>query len=623
MPMAMDAVPLTSASCNWEERGSIERPRVGPRALGLVAALALTALLSLLILPGPARWGGVQPQGIDAALERRSPHTGGSVQSLGARLWESSGSQGTGARGVPLAVLRESRPIESSTADLGVEALERRPVRGLLQAVAPQEASAWAAPPPKPTPKPKPTAGGDLPAASQQSAVPKVARAAPPASPAAPPAVPAMASQSTALLPSPATAPTPALTPAPSSAPTPTLTPASTTRPTPCLVFEGWRLAPATAGSGAYGAFSWEACLDFCVADKDCRQVAFSKEGRTCQPGSKVSFADVDDLGGRNLAFVSAHCPDGGASVQIDAAQASTWSAQGSHGDAVQAPQVPANAVPPPETSSQPSETSSPPPETSSRATIMTQQLAGSSLFCVTLFAPGQGDLVRGHKAAGVGVFGCDDYALYSSSAVELGDADVRVLGVDPEALQSLSRPASAGDVFVALWHAIVADGAFRAQDWTVRSDPDCLLLPERLRGVIRERALEGASRSVSLRTSLVACPELSWAPLEVLSSAAVEAVERCGAACGPGGAGRYGGLQVSLGAAQVVVERRGDLLGAGGCVGADSPDAHRCSSRAAAFHPQDSTAELQECLQEARAADAALPMTPDNAAQYERTWRQ
>lgn len=594
----MDAVPLTSAGCNgFGEPSSVERPRAGPTARGLGAALALAALLSLLVarLPRPAGWGGARPQ-----------------EAPGARLWESGGPQGTDAQSlgpaVPLALLRESRQIRGL---LPAAARESGPLRGLPPAAAPQKglASAWPATPPKLTP----IASGDPLAASQQLAVPEVALAAPLSSPAATPAVLAIAPTSTALPSLPATpavgqssawpAPSPAAdahaqgslasrTPRGEPAmPLSSGTAAPTSWPTPCLVFEGWRLAPATVASGAYAGFSWEACLEFCAADEDCQQVSFSKEGRTCQPGSSVTLADVDDRGGFNSGFVSAHCPVGSAPVQTNAAQA------------------PATAVPP--------------PETSSRATTRAQQLAGSSLFCVTLFAPGQGDLVQGHMVAGVGVFGCDDYALYSSSAGKLGDADVRVLDVDPLALTSPSRPASAGAVFVALWKAVVADGAFRAQGWTVRSDPDCLLLPERLRGVIRARALAGASGSASPRASLVACPDLPWAPLEVLSSAAVEAVERCGMACGPGGVGRLGGLEVSLAAAQVVAERRDDLLGAGGCAGADKPDAYRCSGREAAFYPQGSAALLQDCLRGARAADAALPVSPENLAQYERTWRQ
>jgi hypothetical protein len=83
-----------------------------------------------------------------------------------------------------------------------------------------------------------------------------------------------------------------------------------------------------------------------------------------------------------------------------------------------------------------------------------------------------------------VGVFSCDEPAVYSSKVVTLApglqtgvvDSDLKcqIGGVFMTALNT--------DIFLAVWKKVIDDGRYIFHSWTVKVDPDCVFFPQRLK---------------------------------------------------------------------------------------------------------------------------------------------
>eukprot|EP00930_Biecheleria_cincta_P031383 TRINITY_DN21789_c0_g1_i1.p1 TRINITY_DN21789_c0_g1~~TRINITY_DN21789_c0_g1_i1.p1 ORF type:complete len:769 (-),score=112.98 TRINITY_DN21789_c0_g1_i1:409-2715(-) len=117
------------------------------------------------------------------------------------------------------------------------------------------------------------------------------------------------------------------------------------------------------------------------------------------------------------------------------------------------------------------------------------------SLYCFALMLPHGPERGLLEAAAQVheGIFGCDEWDIWSSSAGSVGGTQIKQLvGVNlsvPMAAtprkyggdgKSLS-PANAG-IFKLLWQTILKEGRWKEHDWIVKVDPDTVMLTARLR---------------------------------------------------------------------------------------------------------------------------------------------
>merc|ERR1719491_1655005 len=84
-------------------------------------------------------------------------------------------------------------------------------------------------------------------------------------------------------------------------------------------------------------------------------------------------------------------------------------------------------------------------------------------------------------------------------------------------------------DLFLSVWQRVKADGRFKAADWTIKTDPDTVFLPDRLRA-----RLGGRAHAAHYSTFYANCaakvdiqskehPHFMYGPLEIFSSAAME----------------------------------------------------------------------------------------------------
>jgi len=158
------------------------------------------------------------------------------------------------------------------------------------------------------------------------------------------------------------------------------------------------------------------------------------------------------------------------------------------------------------------------------------------SLFCFSLvrrhgFEP---DLVKAQFEQGVGIFSCDDYAVLSNSPITLGpDRSGRTIsgllvkaphvtmgkwGVNGQTTNSWLNTLN----FMNAWDALRTDGRVWKFDWTIKVDPDAVLIPDRIRPILQPHTPKGGECTFVLNCEPQPGNPLLYGAVEVFSKKAV-----------------------------------------------------------------------------------------------------
>merc|ERR1719401_2052028 len=214
------------------------------------------------------------------------------------------------------------------------------------------------------------------------------------------------------------------------------------------------------------------------------------------------------------------------------------------------------------------------------------------SLYCFSLYMPEhyEGPLLRSVLKKNAGIFQCDGYDVFAAKNDTLGTtADgITVKAVlIPKINVGVSQDGTAGNakLFMAVWDKIIAGGRFRYYDWTIKVDPDAVLLPWRLR--------DHMAAHVGEKVYVVNCNKFPSSPnfpmmygaLEVFSQAAMLVYAANSWKCGKELPWKLWGEDYYMTHCMdyIGVGRIGDfgVLGDNMCVGANCGDAS-----VASFHP-------------------------------------
>lgn len=138
---------------------------------------------------------------------------------------------------------------------------------------------------------------------------------------------------------------------------------------------------------------------------------------------------------------------------------------------------------------------------TSSRTTVTTTSTEWippqwtPSIYCFALMLPFgyERGLLREQLLQAIGIFICDDFTVFSNETMHIGHwnqtgpivATSVVKGSLQCPLGGKWHTALNTEIFLRIWAAVVALGAFRRHDWTVKADPDSVFFPERLRSLL------------------------------------------------------------------------------------------------------------------------------------------
>jgi len=166
-------------------------------------------------------------------------------------------------------------------------------------------------------------------------------------------------------------------------------------------------------------------------------------------------------------------------------------------------------------------------PATTTSAPPSTTPGSSFTLFCwlVATSAPNnEVELVRGQYRHHVGIWQCNEARAYADVGDELAPGEPgspRFIN-HGAAKSELSRGGQGWwmnvNIFANVWDMLIAEGAFRKYDATVKVDPDTVLIPERLR-----RMMEPNNPSEPWRIANCARWASMQGSLEVLSRAAVD----------------------------------------------------------------------------------------------------
>jgi len=132
---------------------------------------------------------------------------------------------------------------------------------------------------------------------------------------------------------------------------------------------------------------------------------------------------------------------------------------------------------------------------------------SGGELFCFAVARMDDSDgadsssadseegLLRAQLGRGAGIFACDDHAVLSDVDKVLGDlaaGPVRTVRIPSTKPDGITKDGTAQNtqIFLQAWETIRKDSRYLSFDWTVKVDPDAVLVPSRLRGLLAPGAL-------------------------------------------------------------------------------------------------------------------------------------
>lgn len=222
------------------------------------------------------------------------------------------------------------------------------------------------------------------------------------------------------------------------------------------------------------------------------------------------------------------------------------------------------------------------------------------SLFCISVFRLNneEANLMRNALGKGIGIFACDNYAVFSSDPnSDLGDGPLGELRTVhftavPVGISKDGTAANTG-LFMNVWEAVRWDGRYRTCDWTIKADPDAVLLPDRLRTHLKPHSGHSAFILTCGKAGMPDGP-MMFGSVEALSRMALDSYFNSESTCRnmPWGAWGedlwLGNCLKNLG---VSAEADFNLVSDGVCLYRNCAD-----KNAAAFHPLKSVHEWLSC---------------------------
>jgi len=160
-----------------------------------------------------------------------------------------------------------------------------------------------------------------------------------------------------------------------------------------------------------------------------------------------------------------------------------------------------------------------PPPRHQLRPHPKIEEANGTSLYCFALMRPASSEqrLLEMQEKHGISIFSCDEAAVYSNQAIQIGKYTSIVIN-------SNLKCKSGGDfgkalnswIFIEVWREVINNGRYYNYNWTVKADPDAAFFPNRLKTMLADHLEAGYVNN---------CPEGMHGPIEVLSRKAVGAL--------------------------------------------------------------------------------------------------
>jgi len=224
------------------------------------------------------------------------------------------------------------------------------------------------------------------------------------------------------------------------------------------------------------------------------------------------------------------------------------------------------------------------------------------SLYCFSVLQPFgyEPGLMKAQIPTGHGIWACDHFSAFSVKEIVIGEVagygEVKTHTFVPaEVGRSKDYTAANAELFMHVWDAVGKLGLWKKADWTVKVDPDAVLLPTRLRKHLD--AFAGQNGYV-VNCAKPFMPEgpMMFGALETFAHSALEAYFEKAGDCAGSLPWHIWGEDLYMGKCleKIGVKRLNDfsIYSDGVCRGVDCAD-----PEAAAFHPMKDVGSWMNCL--------------------------
>lgn len=204
---------------------------------------------------------------------------------------------------------------------------------------------------------------------------------------------------------------------------------------------------------------------------------------------------------------------------------------------------------------------------------------------------------------SGAGIWACDEFAVFSADKFTIGDGPdgpiETVTFVPAPVIQSKDGTAGNAELFMHVWDAVKSVGKYQGTDWTVKVDPDAVLLPERLRWHLKPHT-EETGYVVNCAKPYMPEGPMMFGALEALTRSALDTYYNGVGSCTGNMPWKEWGEDLFMGKCLefLGVGRINDfnIYSDGVCRGVDCADPD-----AAAFHPKKDPDSWHACLDESK----------------------
>jgi len=240
------------------------------------------------------------------------------------------------------------------------------------------------------------------------------------------------------------------------------------------------------------------------------------------------------------------------------------------------------------------------------------------TLYCFSVIQPFgyERGLMLAQQSTGAGIWACEEYTVFSTEKVSLGfgpNGPVETVTFVPApVVRSKDYTAGNAELFMHVWDALSALGIWRTTDWTVKVDPDAVLLPPRLKQHLKPH---NGEKVYVVNCAKPFMPEgpMMFGALEAISASAISAYFAGAGDCAGGLPWHEWGEDLFMGKCleKLGVKRLNDftIYSDGVCNGVDCTDPD-----AAAFHPKKDVASWMACLKE---TEHPVERSPTDAPQW------
>mmetsp|Transcript_108818 Transcript_108818/g.302519 ORF Transcript_108818/g.302519 Transcript_108818/m.302519 type:complete len:229 (+) Transcript_108818:298-984(+) len=201
-------------------------------------------------------------------------------------------------------------------------------------------------------------------------------------------------------------------------------------------------------------------------------------------------------------------------------------------------------------------------------------------------------------QGTGAGIFACDEYSIFSTERFTIGAVET-ITFIPAPVVMSKDNTAGNTELFMHVWDSVKQAGLWQATDWTIKVDPDAVLLPQRLR---RHLEPHTGQKVYMVNCAKPYMPEgpMMFGAMEAISSAAIAEYFAKVGDCAGGLPWKAWGEDLFMGKCleKIGVQRANDfhIYSDGVCTGVDCTDPD-----AAAFHPKKDVASWLACLEETK----------------------